>query len=588
MPGPIQSLWKHRLWPLWVALAGVVLMLPSLFVGIDGDDFIHRLKLQHHPLMGEPRSAIWELFRFFPPGAEADYLREGGIMPWWASDELRIAFARPLASATHVLDYWLWPDGFVVQHVHSLLWYGLAVGLVAVFYRRVAAGATAAGLAAWMFAAEDAHALPVGWLANRNALVPLVFGMATILLHIRWRERGGWGAMGAAMGAFLLALAGGEAALGAIAYLVAWHMTLSEDRGLERFRPLAGYAVVIVAWRIVYEAYGFGAHGSGLYVDPGEEPLAFALALAERAPLLLFSQFSQVPVDPWMFLTTEVQVAFSVFCALCCGALGILFWPFLRTAAHARFWALGMSFSLVPLCASFPMDRLLVFPGIGAFGLLATSAQALGMFGGEPPNPLPHPVRKLAVGGLVLLHAALVLPWTPLRSSLATTMFKPNRVIADSIRNHPDMAEKKVVWVNSIDLGTAYLPVIRAVEGDPVPRSMLQISSILTENHLTRLDEDTLEVRPVGGFLARRGDRLSRGIRDPFSVGQVVTRPGVQVEVIEVTADGRPAIAQFHFDVPLEDPSLYWITLSLKGASEFKVPGIGETVIVPTALPPGL
>ena len=588
MLGPLQSWWKHRLWPLWMAAAGVVLMLPTLFVGIDGDDFIHRLKLQNHPLMGEPRSAFWELFRFFPGGEEANYLREGGIMPWWAGDDLRIAFARPLASATHVLDYWLWPDGFMAQHAHSLLWYGLAVGLVGLFYRRVAAGATAAGLATWMFAAEDAHALPVGWLANRNALVPLVFGMVTILLHIRWRERGELRAMAAAMGAFLLALAGGEAALGAMAYLVAWHMTLSQERGLERFRPLAGYAVVVVIWRVLYEAHGFGAHGSGLYVDPGEEPLAFALALAERAPLLLFSQFSQLPVDPWMFLTTEFQVGFSFFCALFCGALGVLFWPLLRTDPHARFWALGMSLSLVPLCASFPMDRLLVFPGIGAFGLLATQVQALGMWGGESPSPLPHPARRFAVGALVFLHAVLVSPWTPLRSSLATTMFKPNRVIADSIRNHPDMVEKTVVWINSIDLGTAYLPVIRAVNGDPIPKSMLQIGSLLAENHVSRLDEDTLEVRPVGGFLARRGDRLSRGIRDPFSVGQVVHRTGVEVEVKEVTSDGRPAVAQFHFDVPLEDPSLYWITLSLEGAREFKVPGIGETVIVPSALPPGL
>ena len=145
-----------------------------------------------------------------------------------------------------------------------------------------------------------------------------------------------------------------------------------------------------------------------------------------------------------------------------------------------------------------------------------------------------------------------------------------------------------MVWINSIDLGTAYLPVIRAVNGDPIPKSMLQIGSLLAENHVSRLDEDTLEVRPVGGFLARRGDRLSRGIRDPFSVGQVVHRTGVEVEVKEVTSDGRPAVAQFHFDVPLEDPSLYWITLSLEGAREFKVPGIGETVIVPSALPPGL
>jgi len=35
----------------------------------------------------------------------------------------------------------------------------------------------------------------------------------------------------------------------------------------------------------------------------------------------------------------------------------------------ARFWALGMAASIVPVCGAFPMDRLLVFAGVGAFGL---------------------------------------------------------------------------------------------------------------------------------------------------------------------------------------------------------------------------
>ncbi|HJN73520.1 MAG TPA: hypothetical protein QGF58_06255 [Myxococcota bacterium] len=53
-----------------------------------------------------------------------------------------------------------------------------------------------------------------------------------------------------------------------------------------------------------------------------------------------------------------------------CALLIWLFWP-LRNDRRARFLALGSFGSLVPLCAAFPMDRLLIFAGIGFFGLLA-------------------------------------------------------------------------------------------------------------------------------------------------------------------------------------------------------------------------
>jgi hypothetical protein len=35
----------------------------------------------------------------------------------------------------------------------------------------------AAALALWCFALDDAHAMPIAWLANRNALVSALFGI---------------------------------------------------------------------------------------------------------------------------------------------------------------------------------------------------------------------------------------------------------------------------------------------------------------------------------------------------------------------------------------------------------------------------
>ena len=58
--------------------------------------------------------------------------------------------------------------------------------------------------------------------------------------------------------------------------------------------------------------------------------------------------------------------------------------PLLRREPVARFWALGMVLSLIPICATFPMDRLLFFVGLGAAGLLAQFlAVAFGVVNGS-------------------------------------------------------------------------------------------------------------------------------------------------------------------------------------------------------------
>ena len=41
----------------------------------------------------------------------------------------------------------------------------------------------------------------------------------------------------------------------------------------------------------------------------------------------------------------------------------------------ARFFGCAMLLAVIPICATFSMDRLLMFVGIGAFGLLARFTQ---------------------------------------------------------------------------------------------------------------------------------------------------------------------------------------------------------------------
>ena len=113
-----------------------------------------------------------------------------GIFPWWTDPLIKAEFLQPLTVATHRLDYRLWPDSAVLMHAHSLLWCAALVAATAVLYRRLMGPTPAAGVAALLFAVDDAHGGPAGWIANRNALVAATFGVLALLAHDA-RRRGG-------------------------------------------------------------------------------------------------------------------------------------------------------------------------------------------------------------------------------------------------------------------------------------------------------------------------------------------------------------------------------------------------------------
>ena len=98
--------------PLFVALVGVVLALPTLFAGWVGDDYAH-IAIMEGLGAFEGREPLWDLFRFFPGDERNRELEEVGMMPWWALPELRAAFLRPVSSLTHLVDHRLWPRSAV-------------------------------------------------------------------------------------------------------------------------------------------------------------------------------------------------------------------------------------------------------------------------------------------------------------------------------------------------------------------------------------------------------------------------------------------------------------------------------------------
>jgi hypothetical protein len=571
----------NRRWvTLLIALVGVLFAMPALFAGLTGDDYFHRIILTGSNALGD--ASPWlDLFSFAPAGERGQMMVKLGILPWWADPVPRIALFRPATAATHVLDYAIWPNSFGLQHAHSLIWYGLGVGLVVLLYRRVLGTAAVAILAGLMFALEDAHAMPAGWIANRNALLCLVFGVATLLVHLHWQRKSRRPAVLAGACALLvLGLACGEAALGCLAYVFAWQVCIAEGSIWRRLAVLSPYGIVVITWRALYGWLGYGVAGSTLYLDPVQQPAEFAAALAERLPLLLAGQWLQLPTDVWLVFPRWIQLLSSGVAVVLISLIALVFVKLLRGDAMARFWALGMVLSLVPLCAAFPMDRLLIFSGIGAFALLAMLVEKTGLLADGIGDDQRWPRRVAAV--LVIMHLPLAAFLLAGRTALLPVFGEVFSGGAAAAPRGPEVADQTFVFVNGNDFLVGYTYLIRGAQDETTPRGVAQLASIASTMSVLREDASTLVIEPDGGFLKQPLDGLLKASGRRFVVGERITRSEFYAEIRAVTEDHRPQRVAFVFGEELTSSRLRFLYWSARGELRpFVLPAVNEEVRLP-------
>jgi len=557
---------------------GVLLCLPALGVGLVMDDWFHRMVLLGLPGVDDRGPAWRSLFTFMPGPGRNGPLLDMGLLPWWADPAVRASFFRPLAALSAMVDTRLWPDTPWLFHLHSLLWWAAGLVLVAGLYRRRLPPA-AAGLATLLFAVDDTHAWTVAWLANRNALIALVFGVLAIGWHAEGRR-------GRALVAAVLGLGAGEPFVGALGYLLAWELSQEGPRR-ERAARVLPYGLLLLGWRLVYQLEGYGASGGGLYVDPGRQPLAFLRALAERGPLLAASQVWGLPIDFWLLLDRPVQVALSLGAALAVGAVVAWLWPLLRADRTARFLALGALLSVVPPCGALPTDRLLLWPGLGALALLALAAARTGWLEAEEPRPTRG---RWLVGALLLLHLPLAALKLPARILALPAMGSLFTVGALEAPRDPALVNQDLVFVTGSELMVSYVGPLRAViaadrvraglppQQLPVPRRVALLSSMMTASTVTRTDARTLRIAPEGGFLAMTMDTMFRSRDQPFRLGQRIERADFVATVEALTVDGRPASVALRFDQPLDRGPYCFVAVVQGHVQPWPLPAVGASV----------
>jgi hypothetical protein len=251
--------------------------------------------------------------------------------------------------------------------------------------------------------------------------------------------------------------------------------------------------------------------------------------------------------------------------------LGLFFLPLFRTDGLARFFGLGMLLSLVPVCATFPHDRNLLFAGIGGFGLLARAAFRIA----EVHPTFPRLSRAL-VGVLLFVHLPLAALRLPLEAT--TTRRLGPQVLVQLPENTPLEGRSLVIVNGPIAFIAQHVGLDRAALGWSIPRTTRTLAPSFSAVNIERPDERTLVLRSSTGWLASPLDTLVRKLERRFSVGERVELPEVVVEVLELTKDGRPAAIACHFVRALEDPSFFWVYWSDGRYQPWKPPGVRESI----------
>jgi hypothetical protein len=552
---------------LWLSLAAaLVLSLPMFLAGFVTDDYVYLGVLSGRPAPGPLPNTSYDLYRYVDGNPDTlQQLVTRGVYPWWTLPELRLAFWRPLSSALAVVDHRLFGMSPTGYQAHSILWYLAAVAVAGLLYRRLLPG-LAAGLAVLLFALDDAHAVPVGWISNRNALVSAVPAMLGLWMHLEWRERGRIWALPLSIAGLALGLAGGEGALGFFAYLGCYELLGHKGPLRQRLLALVPAVLLGLAYVSAYKWLGYGAFGSDFYIDPARQPGPWLANALTRVPALLSGLLLSLPSD-LALSGPGFQLALGLAGLLGVVAVGLLVraaWPDLeeQQRRHLRWLMAGAALSLLPVASTLPSNRLLLTPSLGGAAMVGVALTQLWRWREQAWRP-----RVLAMGAavLVLLHMGTA-PyfWWETAAGFRAVSARGDRIhgILAGELDSGRLAQQRVAVLAAPDPMVGMYTAARWwMGGGVLPRAWWTLSFSPEVHRATRTGPSTLELElERGRFLATRGERLYRYAAAPVAQGTEVDMQGVRVKVLEADAEG-PRRLGVTFDAPLEDPSLvllYW------------------------------
>ncbi len=576
---------------------GTLVLLPALDAGLFADDYVVAAMLDGR--FAAPRAPL-DLFNFACGGEDVAALQRLGSLPWWTPPDFNVSFMRPLSSLLWHLDRALFGDALWLYHAHSIAAWALLVLAVAALYRRVLPLWLAA-MATLIYGLDESLHFPTVWLSNRGGLYAMALGVLGVLLHVRAREEGSRGSFAASSICFALALGFGEWAFPAFGYVLAYELASDLRKPLRRLACLLPAAVPALSFLIARAALGYGARGSGAYIDPGAEPLRFAAATLQRVPVLVGDMVWSIPASWWdhgsawrddvlalQLFSPQVWkqlpdwrgihllLGVSAIAALAAGLR--LCWRGLDASEQQalRWLVPGALLALIPVVGAFTSSRL-------AMGALVGVAPVFAIFLRGLSRVLLATASRtrfaLAYGGLAGGIAFLLL--LPLAHDIDRLVYEHRTTTEWALSAELDLeqvADQRVFLLSSSEFTTSFFfAYVWSRHGRPPPRSFYPLSTAPYALHVEREGDRVLRLSTLGGsFLGSGQEHMFRARDDIPREGERVSLPGVEVRVIELL-QGRPRTLELRFDTSLDDPSLVFLVSSELGMTRFRPPRPGES-----------
>jgi hypothetical protein len=599
----------HRYLPAVLAIGAILVMLPALKTGLVLDDLVQRVvELKPGQLPARMRdtgmppdsgslgTVLCDLF----PGLDQDprcmaLAKNYGLLPWWTPDNLRLALWRPVTAFTHWLDYRLFPDSPGLMHAHNIAWFAAIVFLITIIYRKLMGTGWVAGFAALLFLLDGNTYFPVAFVANRGFMLSLFFGLLCLYEHHQWRSAKS--RSGLVLSALFLALSlfANEGGASTFAFILAYALVLEPGSFRRRALTILPSILVIIVWRTIYEAFGFGLHTGGLgglYIDPAHEPLSFAREVVPRAMVLLGGQLTGVAPDFLFAVNPLLQPKVIAFYCVSVVAALIVFLPLLRGNRIAAFWFAVMVLAAIPAATVAPLSKNLGFVAVGAYGLIACFIAGLISRPSRLPEFLPYRILAwVACVLLILAHVPGAIAGRVVAVKAAAFFNGVTRLINPG--DWPNIENENVIVVNApCSIALAYAPSYKAYHHQPLPRTLRALVPGCTSFDIQRADDKTLVIQskapdifscdnvgPIHGAYVFRTANLLLG-KPKFKKGDRYDLGSLTVEVLESDASDLPSRVVFRFDTSLDSPDFHWLRFDWRTFSyqPFKIPAIGQSV----------
>ena len=582
-----------------ISLAGLCLRAPVLHTGFIVDDYAQlSMMTGTYPVSRAPLG----LFTFTNGDpTENRALEDAGFFPWWTHPELKISLFRPLASALMWLDRLCFGDDPLLYHLHSAAWWlGMSItwGLLA----RSFIPARWALLVHALCTLHPANGMLLGWIANRNASVAMLFGLLSLYLQVKRSESPRYVAALIPV-CWCFTLLAGEYGVGMLIYGVTYELcarTSTQEKWL-RLRPCLA---VLLAYGLLRSVLQFGSRNSGMYIDPTNEPLAFLEVLVTRGPALLadlvlgFRSNWWSGGNPygeaierafqleqgWSFDLRSMRSVHLVV-GLVSGVIAASVIRFSRGQnPQLSFAAWAFPLSIVPAVGGTPESRLLL-PAMFGWSLLEANAimtlLAHRHRHRQARARIVPTLSLIAVCGLVALQAKASFDFSMEDRAFLPRVAKAAR--SSILAPHMDALAgvEDAFLIGAVDpTTTIYIPMLRRWHKRSGPARCHLLLNAASWVRLERLSDNELRLTRDQNYYTPLDVYAETFHREPLQVGQAHATRSFRATVEQVV-DGRPTVIRIATQRSLDDPAVVLLTQNRSGIRIQRFPTIGQTLALP-------